>query len=168
MSRLKRSRSNNAYSDDLDMVPIMNMFLVLIPFLLMSASFYHIKAVNSSVPVLSNASNSDASRPEDKLIVIIELASEKIQLSAISDTVAQEILKELDRALIKKDADQYPLEELSFYLMDIKNRYPASDTILLIPDDDVEYDSIIHTMDIARKSNEQTLFPNVVLSGSLG
>jgi biopolymer transport protein ExbD len=100
--------------------------------------------------------------------VIVELGLEKIQVSAMSDTLTEDILEKWERVLIKKDAKNYPLDELSSYLMDLKQSYPASDTILLIPDENVKYDSIIHTMDIARKSNEQTLFPNVVLSGSLG
>ena len=48
--RLKRREMEDV---EPNMVPIMNMFLVLIPFLLMSASFYHIKAVNTSIPVLA-------------------------------------------------------------------------------------------------------------------
>lgn len=168
MGRLGRRRRDNPDPDDLNMVPIMNMFLVLIPFLLMSASFFHIKAVNTSVPVLSNSSSAAADRPEDKLTVIVELTPDGIRLEAMSETVSANDLENFEMMLVKEEADRYPLDKLSAYLLDLKNRYPASDTILLIPDETVEYSAIIHTMDIARTSSKQTLFPNVVLSGSLG
>jgi hypothetical protein len=58
--------------------------------------------------------------------------------------------------------------EISSYLASVKDRYPASDTMLLIPDDAILYDDIVQAMDCARKSEAQELFPNVVLSGSLG
>ena len=164
----KNRRADNVDPDDLNMVPIMNMFLVLIPFLLMSASFFHIKAVNTSVPVLSNTNGGEADKPEDKLTVILELKPKELHISAMSETVTESILKDFDKVLAKKADGRYPLDKLSVYLKDIKNRFPASDTILLIPDENTEYNSIIRTMDMARKSNEQTLFPNVVLSGSLG
>ncbi len=168
MSWLKRRRMTATDPEELNLVPIMNMFLVLIPFLLMSASFFHIKAVNTSVPVLSNGSKSNSRLPDDKLTIIIELTIDKIRLTAMSETVSEAVLKEMAAAFSKEPDDSYPLEKLSAYLLDVKNRYPASDTILLIPDDTVQYSAIIRTMDMARKRNKQILFPNVVLSGSLG
>ena len=168
MSLLKKRRTDITDPDDLNMVPIMNMFLVLIPFLLMSASFFHIKAVNTSVPVLSNGSNTTDHPAGEKLTVIVELKSDEIKLTAMSETIPQTVLKGMEMTMPKKKDASYPLEGLSAFLLDIKNRYPASDTILLIPDDTVRYNAIIRTMDIARKNNKQILFPNVVLSGNLG
>ena len=54
------------------------------------------------------------------------------------------------------------------YLKVLKEKYPASDTILLIPEESVCYNEIINTMDCARMNNELDLFPNVVLAASLG
>jgi biopolymer transport protein ExbD len=62
----------------------------------------------------------------------------------------------------------YPLQELNEYLQSIKRKYPQSDTLILIPDEGVIYESIIQAMDAARTFNSNSLFPNVVLSGSLG
>ena len=43
MSRLTRRKAKTEEEVEVNMVPIMNMFLVLIPFLLMSASFLAFK-----------------------------------------------------------------------------------------------------------------------------
>ena len=92
----------------------------------------------------------------------------ELRLSAVSDELSSEVLKEYDRRIKLKAAGNYPLEELNGYLQSLKNIYPASDTLILIPDNTVIYKSIIQAMDAARNFNESPLFPNVVLSGSLG
>ena len=58
--------------------------------------------------------------------------------------------------------------ELVDHLKKLKARYPTSDTMILIPDDEVSYREIIRAMDCARADESEKLFPNVVLSGSLG
>ncbi len=175
MSKLTRSRRRKAEEDtDLDMVPIMNMFLVLIPFLLMSASFFHLKAINTSVPVLSAPATNDMSDeekktvPDIKLTVIVELKEKGIHLSVLSDAVDEGVLNSLSAEIPKKRGTAYPLDKLLISLENIKKQYPKSDTIIIIPQDTVVYDTIIQTMDIARYSNETPLFPKVVLSGKVG
>ena len=54
------------------------------------------------------------------------------------------------------------------HLQQIKDRYPTSDTMILIPDEGITYGEIIQAMDCARRHHEDSLFPNVVLAASLG
>ena len=71
--------------------------------------------------------------------------------------------------MLKRSPDgSYPLGQLNQYLQTLKGIYPASDTLLLVPDNTVIYESIIQAMDAARSVDDNPLFPNVVLSGSLG
>jgi len=165
----KRFRRNREQEDvELDMVPIMNMFLVLIPFLLMSASFFHLKAINTSVPVLGKNSEQTDTEKNAKLTIILELTGKSIQLSAVSDDVDYEMLDRLKKKFDMKDSDQQRMNELITYLREVKQNFPSSDTLILIPEEDVIYETIIRTMDIARNFNDKPLFPNVVLSGTLG
>lgn len=164
--RLKRREMEEDCEPNL--VPIMNMFLVLIPFLLISASFYHIKAVNTSVPVLASSSGE---ADEDKTIsvtVIAELKKDSLKLSAMSDKLTGDELNQLKVEYPMENESSYPLEKFSTHLQGIKNKYPKSDTLILIPNDKTDYNTIINAMDTARKIDEITLFPNVVLSGSVG
>lgn len=169
---LKRSRRRKNSDDDveLDMVPIMNMFLVLIPFLLLSASFFHLKAINTSVPVLSDASGSSTSakNTDIKLTVIVEIKEKGIKLSTMSDSADEDVLSSLDREILKKRGNAYPLDQLAVYLEEIKTQYPKSDTVIIIPHGTVVYDTIIQAMDIARYSRENPLFPKVIISGKVG
>ena len=153
---------------DLNMIPIMNIFLVIIPFLLTSVSFYHIKAINTSVPVLAGGAQEADKRENVKLTVILQMQPTELRLSANTEELTPEELQQYDRTIKQTTAGVYPLKELNEYLQSIKASYPASDTLILIPDDSIVYESIIQAMDAARKVDEQQLFPNVVLSGSLG
>ena len=169
MRRIAGLRRVSDEETEPNMVPIMNMFMVLIPFLLMSASFFHIKAINTSVPVHAEA-NIEASvkNPDIKVTVVMEIKKDRFHLSALSDQLDAKALQKLEATIVKPAITSKPLEALAVFLKDIKTQYPASDTMILIPDDAVVYDEIVWAMDCARNMEQHPLFPNVVLSGSLG
>jgi len=170
MSILKNYRKSMTQDTDPDMVPVMNLFLVLIPFLLMSASFFHLKAINTSVPVLSgqNENMEEEAKKEIKLTVIVEIKEKQIDVSALSGEVEVEMLKGLERSIDRKNSDEQTMKALSDCLEKIKAGFPASDTVIIIPEENVVYETIIQTMDVARYYNESPLFPKVVLSGKVG
>lgn len=170
MSILRKPHRISREEDDPDMVPVMNLFLVLIPFLLMSASFYHLKAINTSVPVLSQHSEDmeEEVKNEIKLTVIVEIKDKQINVSALSGEVEVAMLKGLERTIDRADNDEQTMKALSDCLEKMKAGFPASDTVIIIPEETVVYETIIQTMDVARYYNESPLFPKVVLSGKVG
>ncbi len=163
-----RYRRRQEEDTDLNMVPIMNLFLVLIPFLLMSASFFHIKAINTSIPVLAESQKESQKEKKVKLTVVVELQKDEVKLSALGSDVSQQELERWDSTIPMNTEQTYQLEAMADYLKDMKKVYPASDTLILIPAENVIYDTIIQTMDVARRFEDEPLFPNVVLSGSVG
>lgn len=169
---LSRRRRVEEEEIELDMVPIMNMFLVLIPFLLLSASFFHIKAINTSVPVLSSTETSlDPTVPQKsqvKVTVIVELKENAIVITAMSDELKYEELVKLEADIPVSNAQEYPMGDLAAQLRYIKDTYPKSDTLILVPASTVVYGTIIETMDMARSAESTEMFPNVVLSGKVG
>jgi biopolymer transport protein ExbD len=168
MARFARLRRSQDLDDEINMVPIMNMFMVLIPFLLMSASFFHIKAINTSVPVLAEGGSEENADKQIVVTVVVKLKMNGIQTSALSKDLSESDLATLDGEFTFRSDDETAYTAFSEYLKKVKKRYPKSDTLILIPEDDILYDTIIQTMDVARKTDEDTLFPNVVLSASLG
>jgi biopolymer transport protein ExbD len=168
MARFSKLRRRQDMDDEINMVPIMNMFMVLIPFLLMSASFFHVKAINTSVPVLAEGGGEDTAEKQIAVTVVVKLKSNGIQTSALCKDLDESDLAALDDEFGFNADNETTYSAFSEYLQQIKKRYPKSDTLILIPEDDILYDTIIQTMDVARKTDEDTLFPNVVLSASLG
>ncbi len=168
MLGLRGNRRKSDEDTDLDLVPIMNVFLVMVPLLLTSASFFNLKIINTSVPVLGNSESVIAQESDIKLTVIVELEEEGIRLSALSDEADTEALNQVGTYFAKENTRQYPLDKLSSFLQKLKTQYPKSDTVIIIPEGSIIYDTIIQTMDVARYSNDVQLFPNVVISGKVG
>lgn len=168
MARFSKVRRSKEMDDEINMVPIMNMFMVLIPFLLMSASFFHIKAINTSVPVLADGSNDAVSEKQIIVTVVTKLKVDGIQISTLSKDLSEGDLAALDAEFSFGADSEQAYVAFSEHLKKIKNLYPKSDTLILIPEDEILYDTIIQTMDVARKTEADALFPNVVLSASLG
>jgi biopolymer transport protein ExbD len=168
MSIVTKGRRNSDDDTELNMIPIMNIFLVIIPFLLTSVSFFHIKAISTSVPVMADSTHVSIKSKKIKLTVVVEMRQADMRLSAAAEELDPQGLEQFEQLVKLQTAGIYPLIELNEYLQSIKNAYPASDTLILIPDETVIYESIIQAMDAARNLNDSPLFPNVVLSGSLG
>ena len=168
MSINTKVRRNSDDDTELNMIPIMNIFLVIIPFLLTSVSFFHIKAISTSVPVMADSAHESVIPEKIKLTVIVELRPADMRLSTTAENLDPQELDQFEQLIKLQAAGVYPLMELNEYLQSIKSTYPASDTLILIPDETVIYESIIQAMDAARNFNDNPLFPNVVLSGSLG
>jgi biopolymer transport protein ExbD len=168
MSIISKGRRNSDDDTELNMIPIMNIFLVIIPFLLTSVSFFHIKAISTSVPVMADSAHVSMKPENIKLTVIVEMRQADMRLSATAEELDPQALEQFGQQIKLQSAGMYPLMEFNEYLQSIKSTYPASDTLILIPDESVIYESIIQAMDAARNSNDRPLFPNVVLSGSLG
>lgn len=171
MARLSNSRRSREEDTELNIVPIMNLFMVLIPFLLMSATFFQIKAINTSVPVHNSGPRSEdvvSQKTVHKLTVILELSADQVKLSALSDTLEQSVLNGLETKFVRTTGQTLSINLIVDHLKMLKEQYPLSDTMLLIPADNVSYNEIIQAMDCAREYDELALFPNVVLSASLG
>ncbi|NLD37286.1 MAG: biopolymer transporter ExbD [Desulfatiglans sp.] len=169
MSAFLRLKRKEMEDGEPNLVPIMNMFLVIIPFLLMSASFYHIKAVNTSIPVLSSGDAGKAGEEDSiSLTVVAEFKKESIRLSVMSDRLTDQELQHFKAEYPTVGDSGFPIDKYSSHLKDIKAKYPKSETLILIPDNSTDYETIIRAMDMARKAGDVTLFPNVVLSGSAG
>ncbi len=169
MSRLMRRKRHSEEEIEVNMVPIMNMFLVLIPFLLMSASFLHMRAINTSAPVEGETMTSDEWEKDKRVTIIAEIKKNRIQLTANSEALPDKELKALEYQIKNKKQQEYQFDQMTLVLQKIKESYPLSDTVIIIPDRDVVYDTIIQAMDAARYSQSSpALFPNVVLSGRMG
>ncbi len=165
----QRRRTGGDLDCEIDMVPIMNMFLVLIPFLLASSSFLNLKAINTSVPVMAETSTpfEEEKKSDIKITATVKLGLNSISLEATSSELPERKLKEMDALVIKNAKGEYQYADLALSLAKIKQLYPKSDTLILVPSDAILYDAIVKTMDVARTFEGQKLFPNVVISGQV-
>ncbi len=156
---------------EVNLIPVMNLFVTLIPFLLLAAAFYHVGVIPTSLPSQTDET-SDIAADTRSVTVNLLIEPEKIQLSASNAVLDEESLAAL-LLTIPRTEKGFDLELLGKALHKIKLMYDKSDTVIVLPSDNVEYQDVIRILDTAREItfNRGTsgeiripLFPVVVLS----
>jgi len=130
----KRRTKENAY--EIDVTTFLNLMVVLVPFLLITAVFSRLTIVELNLPSTAGgpASNEDSFRVE----VIVRDAG--IEISNGSATIA---------TIPKKD-DDYDLDTLSDFMIELKVDYPNHDAASVLMETQIPYDYLIQVMDIVR------------------
>ena len=159
----------------LNMVPIMNLFLAMIPFLLMCAAFFQVSVINASVPALSEGADDMAEEPKkqlDRVTINLQIAKDGFMLSATGDQGEAE-LKKIGGKIPKKK-NEYDFEKLGQRMKAIHDKYKKSDTVIILPEKEILYDTIVKTMDASREriidkrmDTREHLFTNAVVSSVL-
>jgi biopolymer transport protein ExbD len=117
----------------------MNLMVILVPFLLISAVFSRITIMELSVPTA--AATPTAGEPLYTIEVIVRQAG--LELANGASVVA---------AMPKKDG-QYDLDQLSEMLIRLKKAYPDKDDATILLEPDIEYDMLIQVMDRLRETD---------------
>jgi len=155
MNLKAKIKTRQTGSEDLQMTPIMNVFLILVPFLLLTASFIKLAVLEMSLPSLSQSSSSSVMQAseEKKPLVLNMLAVRQNGFELKSPTFTF--------PFIEKKGLQYDFEQLQTSLRQIKDKFPDSEDMVIQPEDVIKYDDVIKVMDRCRDSG----FPNISISG---
>jgi biopolymer transport protein ExbD len=136
MALLQRFRKVREETPGLDVTTFLNLMVVLIPFLLISAVFSRVTILELSVPTGSGGAGPDT--PNFAIEVIVRQTGLEI---ANGHTV--------EAALPKKE-DSYDLEMLSKMLQRLKAEYPQKEDATVLLEPEIEYDYLIQIMDAVR------------------
>jgi biopolymer transport protein ExbD len=132
MSKKHHYKSNEQV--ELDITTFLNLMVVLIPFLLVTAVFSRITIQELNLP--AQASGGD--KP-DKPLVTIEVIVRK-DVVQISDG------KQVTATYEKVD-DKYDIKSLSRDLLELKGQYEEKEDATILVEPDIEYEDVIHIMD---------------------
>ena len=132
----RRSASEQA---ELDMTTFLNLMVVLVPFLLITAVFSRITVVELSLPT-AEAGGAAPVEPSVRIEVIVRDAGLEV---ANGDTL-------LARIPMKDDA--YDLPRLSEAVMALKEQHPDHDAASVLLEPQIEYDHLIQVMDAVRSA----------------
>jgi len=117
------------------MTTFMNLMVVLVPFLLITAVFSRITIVELDLP---SANSPAPTTPTFRVEVVVREAGLEIMDGA-------QVI-----AAIPKADDAYDLSKLSEYLVAIKQEYPQKDDASVLLEPDILYDDLIQVMDTVR------------------
>jgi len=133
--RLHRKRGREE-TPGLDVTTFLNLMVVLIPFLLISAVFSRVTILELTVP--TSAGGSAVNTPNFAIEVIVRKAGLEIANGS-----------SVEAAFPKKD-DQYDMDMLSKMLMRLKAKYPDKEDATVLLEPEIEYDYLVQVMDVVR------------------
>jgi biopolymer transport protein ExbD len=129
-------RRSKEQPNELDVTTFLNLMVVLVPFLLITAVFSRIAIVELNLPSTNGAGAS--SIEEFRLEVIVRESGLEIGNG-----------KSIIAALPKRDGE-YDLKGLSGYVVSLKEDYPTKDTASVLLEPTIPYDYLIQVMDVVR------------------
>lgn len=144
-------------SDDLNLTPMIDIFIILIFFLLLTAVFAKIAIIDIYLPQEGQGSELEQNTPPK--VLTIKTSGKGFELDGIGGKI-----------LIPGNEHVLNFKELTNKLISIKKRYPQKDDVILLFDADISYDTVVKVMDASRETAEipkRTLFPAVSL-GKIG
>lgn len=121
---------------ELDVSTFLNLMVVLIPFLLITAVFSRLTIVELSLP--SSAGGAKTDQPAFRIEVIVRESA----LEITNGTVVIGTIPKVD--------DEYDLSTLSDFMMSLKREYPDHDTASVLLEPHIPYDYLIRVMDVVR------------------
>ena len=138
MMRNPRWRRRQAAEVDLDVTTFMNLMVVLVPFLLITAVFSRITIVELTLPSASGG----AAKVEPSFRLEVIVRDSGIELSNGEALIAA----------IPKVDDQYDLARLGEMVMALKKEYPETRDASVLLEPEIEYDHLIQVMDVVRSA----------------
>jgi biopolymer transport protein ExbD len=151
---IRRLRRDNG--EALNLVPMIDIFTVLVTFLLMTAVFYRTVILELNLPTAQN----ESTPPPPTLQLEVMVRKAKIQVADRGTGLLQEF---------PNGVQGYDLTALSQFLQRVKERFPSKLDATILLEQDIPYDTVVQVMDTVRvidqKQGERTvqaeLFPEI-------
>ena len=131
-----RRRTGETY--EIDVTTFLNLMVVLVPFLLITAVFSRLTIVELNLP---RAAGGGSPTPDSFRVEVI------VRESGIEIGNGTAIIAEIPKA-----DDDYDLDTLSEYMIELKQEYPEQDSASVLVEAHIPYDYLIQTMDVVRSA----------------
>lgn len=156
------------FAVDLNLTPLMDVMSNILFFLLAGFGAAIISFLAATVPVQSDSDSAPDAPRTDKVTVNLQIAVEGYKISIANDKIPSEELAKSKQLIAKGDKAGYDNVALSAALLQIKRRYPASDTIMIVPSESTVYEEIVGAMDaskdVRQEGQRMRLFPKAVIA----
>lgn len=139
MRRHHYRRRSTGEQAELDMTTFLNLMVVLVPFLLITAVFSRITVVELTLPT-AEAGGAAPVEPTVRVEVIVREGGLEL---ADGDAIV---------ARIPKVDDIYDLDTLSEAVLALKKQHPRHDGASVLLEPNIEYDHLIQVMDVVRSA----------------
>ena len=144
ISRRRGSR-RNVETAELNITAFMNLMVILVPFLLITAVFSRLAILELNLP---GSSNEPANPQEQTFQLEIIVRSDKIEVGDRNQGLL---------GIYPSTADGYDYEALSNKLRELKLRYTEKTDASILLEQDIPYDTLVQVMDRVRIFEELNL-----------
>ena len=156
--RRRGGRRHNPEATELNITAFMNLMVILVPFLLMTAVFSRLAILELNLPG-SSTENVDPQEQVFQLEIIVR--KDKIEVG------------DRNQGLLgiypNSEDGEYDYDALSSKLSELKDRYPDKTEASILLESDIEYNTLVQVMDRVRVEEEVTadsvirndLFPDI-------
>ncbi len=158
MARRHHYKRYSKEPPELNITTFLNLMVVLVPFLLITAVFSRITILELNLPTGAG----DASKAEKPSMSVEVIVREKGLEIGNGKTVL---------VRFPKEGDRYDLQTLSEYLLKVKAKYLNKKDAIVLMEPDIEYENLVAVMDAVRiaevvqgddpEPQEIELFPNI-------
>lgn len=176
------SKRRTLPEEGLNLVPVMNLVTILIPFLLMSAQFVTLAVIDSTLPAITTeVTPVETDEDEEVLELSVLVTKEGFTLAGKGVDKVLEKEDEISGAKIPcldagcQTPESYNYRGLTERCGRLKDRFEDAINVILVPESSILYEVIVLTMDATRDDQEdkdedlkaRVLFPNVVIAGGV-
>jgi biopolymer transport protein ExbD len=164
--------SATSYEVYLNLTPLMDVMSNILFFLLAAFGSTLVAVLPTTIPTRGDAPSADAVPKEAKVNATVRADAQGLTLNCDSPNVDPAQLKEFS-GRFARTANGYDFASFTAALKRIKEKYPESRTMVLVPDDGFKFELVVKIMDAAREQRfadgrKVVLFDEVVLSSTAG
>ena len=134
----RKSHRKAKEAPELDITAFLNLMVVLVPFLLVSAVFSRVTILELNTPTAGGAA--DAKKPKMSIEVVIR--EKGLEISNGKQVLGR----------FPKVGDKYPVKLLSESLLKLKASFPDKTDATILMEPDIQYDYLILIMDAVRSA----------------
>ena len=145
MVRSRKAGRRNVETAELNITAFMNLMVILVPFLLITAVFSRLAILELNLP---GSSNEPANPQEQNFQLEIIVRADKIEVGDRNQGLL---------GVYPSTADGYDYEALSNKLRELKLRYAEKTDASILLEQDIPYDTLVQVMDRVRIFEELNL-----------
>lgn len=133
-----RFRRRSKVAPELDITAFMNLMVILVPFLLITAVFSQITIFDLNLPP---SSSSKSTPPKKELVLEVTIRKDALEVGDRNSG----ILKKLDNLI-----SGYDTKSLNMFLKQVKDQYPEKLNVTILSEPDTSYETLVQIMDAVR------------------
>ena len=146
---MRQWRKARREAEEVNLLPVMNLMVTLIPFLLLGAAFYKLGNIPTTIPQKVAAGEAPKT-PEKKISVTCDIEPSRITITASGAGLDEAGADALGAVFVNKGGKP-DLKSLTNHLEVLKSQYPKSDTIVFAPHGDLPYQELVVIVDATRE-----------------